>query len=108
MSLLASGVQTYLATFAKSFKEAQSYMGLLIIIPMMPGILASLYPISGQPWMYPIPILAQQVLSADVVAGKPTPWWAFAVAAGSALVLSVGLLILTTRLLQRERIIFTR
>ena len=108
MSLLASGVQTYLATFAKSFKEAQSYMGLLIIIPMLPGILASLYPMSGQPWMYPIPILAQQVLSADVVAGKPTPWWAFAVAAGSALVLSVGLLILTTRLLQRERIIFTR
>jgi sodium transport system permease protein len=108
MSLLASAVQTYLATFAKSFKEAQSYMGLLIIIPMLPGILASLYPLSGRPWMYPIPIVAQQVLSADVVAGKPTPWWAFIVAAGSALILSIALVQLTTRLLQRERIIFTR
>jgi sodium transport system permease protein len=108
MSLLASSVQMYLATFAKSFKEAQSYMGLLIIIPMLPGILASLYPMSGRPWMYPIPIIAQQVLTADALAARPTPWWAFVVAAASALILSLLLLQLTTRLLQRERIIFTR
>ena len=108
MSLLASSVQTYLATFAKSFKEAQSYMGLLIIIPMLPGILATLYPLSGKPWMYPIPIIAQQVLAADVVAAKPTPWWAFAVAAVSAFVLAILLMLMTTRLLQKERIIFTR
>jgi sodium transport system permease protein len=108
MSFLASAIQTYLATFAKSFKEAQSYMGLLIIVPMLPGFLASLYPMSGQPWMYPIPVIAQQVLAGDVIAARATPWWAFVVAAASALVLSLVLLQLTTRLLQRERIIFTR
>lgn len=108
MSFLASAVQIYLATFAKSFKEAQSYMGLLIIIPMLPGFLASLYPMSGQPWMYPLPVIAQQVLAGDVVAARATPWWAFVVAAGSALLLSLLLIQLTTQLLQRERIIFTR
>ena len=108
MSFLASAIQTYLATFAKSFKEAQSYMGLLIIVPMLPGFAASLYPMSGQAWMYPIPVIAQQVLAGDVVAARPTPWWAFVVAAASALVLSIVLIQLTTRLLQRERIIFTR
>ena len=108
MSFLASAIQTYLATFAKSFKEAQSYMGLLIIVPMLPGFAASLYPMSGQPWMYPIPVIAQQVLAGDVVAARATPWWAFAVAATTALVLSMILVQLTTRLLQRERIIFTR
>jgi sodium transport system permease protein len=108
MSFLASAVQTYLATFAKSFKEAQSYMGLLIIIPMLPGFLASLYPLSGQAWMYPIPVIAQQVLAGDVVAARPTPWWAFVVAALTAITLSVVLIQLTTQLLQRERIIFTR
>jgi sodium transport system permease protein len=108
MCFLASSVQTYLATFAKSFKEAQSYMGLLIVIPMLPGFLATLYPMSGKPWMYPIPIIAQQVLAGDVVAAKPTPWWAFVVAGASALILAFGLMLLTTRLLQRERIIFTR
>ena len=108
MSLLASAIQIYLATFAKSFKEAQSYMGLLIIVPMLPGFAASLYPMSGQSWMYPIPVIAQQVLAGDVVAARPTPWWAFVVAAASAIVLSLLLIQLTTALLQRERIIFTR
>jgi sodium transport system permease protein len=108
MSFLASSVQAYLATFAKSFKEAQSYMGLLIIVPMLPGFLATLYPMSGKPWMYPIPVIAQQVLAGDVVAAKPTPWWAFVVAAASAITLSVLLMLMTTNLLRRERIIFTR
>ena len=108
ITLLASGVQTYLATFAKSFKEAQSYMGLLIILPMLPGFAATLYPMTGRPWMYPIPVIAQQVLAGDVVAARDTPWWAFVVAAVSALILSLLLLVLTTRLMQKERIIFTR
>jgi sodium transport system permease protein len=108
MCFLASAIQTYLATFAKSFKEAQSYMGILIIIPMLPGFAASLYPMSGQAWMYPIPVIAQQVLAGDVVAARATPWWGFVVAAATALVLSVVLIQLTTQLLQRERIIFTR
>jgi sodium transport system permease protein len=108
MTLLASGVQIYLATFAKSFKEAQSYMGILIILPMLPGFAATLYPMTGQAWMYPIPVIAQQVLAGDVVAARDTPWWAFFVAAASALALSLVLLALTTKLMQKERIIFTR
>jgi hypothetical protein len=58
--------------------------------------------------MYPIPVIAQQVLAGDVVAARPTPWWAFVVAALTAITLSVVLIQLTTQLLQRERIIFTR
>ena len=98
----------YLGTFAKSFKEAQSYMGLLVMVPMLPGIIGSVYPLTGQPWMYPIPILAQHVLAADVVAAKPAPWWGFVLAAVAALTAAALLTALTTRLLQRERIIFTR
>jgi sodium transport system permease protein len=108
MCLLSSAIQMYLATFAKSFKEAQSYMGLLIIVPMLPGFAATLYPMSGQPWMYPIPVVAQQVLAGDVIAARDTPWWGFVVAAASAVLLSLLLVQLTTRLLQREQIIFTR
>jgi hypothetical protein len=58
--------------------------------------------------MYPLPILAQQVLAGDVVAARPTPWWGFLMAALSALVLSIVLVQLTTQLLKKERIIFTR
>ena len=108
MCLMSTGLQAYLATFARSFKEAQSYMGLLIMLPVIPGMLSSIYPISSQPWMYPIPILGQHVLATDVLGGKATPLWAFLVAGVAALVVAVGLLQLTTGLLQREKIIFSR
>jgi sodium transport system permease protein len=108
MSLLSTAFQTYLATFAKSFKEAQTYMGILILVPMLPGIITSVYPIATQIWMYPIPILGQHVLMSDVLGGKPTPWWAFVLGAGAALITALLLVQVTTRLLQREKIIFSR
>jgi sodium transport system permease protein len=108
MCLLSTGIQTYLATFAKSFKEAQSYMGILIMFPMLPGLLSSIYPLSSKPWMYPIPVLGQHVLAADVLGGKPTAWWAFVLAGGAAVLGGLVLLQMTTRMLRRERIIFSR
>ena len=40
LCLLSAAMQTYLATFARSFKEAQSYMGVLMMVPMLPGLLS--------------------------------------------------------------------
>ena len=108
MCLLSTGIQTYLATFARSFKEAQTYMGMLILFPMLPGLIGSVYPLDTQSWMYPVPVLGQHVLAADALGGKDTPVWAFLAAAGGAVVCSLVLLQLTTHLLQRERIIFNR
>ena len=88
MCLMSTGVQTYLATFARSFKEAQTYMGFLIMVPVLPGMLSALYPVSSKPWMYPIPLLGQHMLAADVLGGKPAPLWAFLVAGTAALVVT--------------------
>ena len=108
MCLLSTGVQTYLATFARSFKESQTYMGILILFPMLPGILSSVYPLDTKGWMYIVPILGQHVLAADALGAKDTPWWGFVAAATAALVVSLVLLRLTTGLLKREEIIFSR
>lgn len=108
MCLLSTAIQTYLSTFARSFKEAQTYMGYLIMVPMLPGLLSSVYPITSQPWMYPIPILGQHLLASDVLGGKSPAPVMFGLAALAALVTAMLLVRLTTRLLQRERIIFGR
>jgi sodium transport system permease protein len=108
LCLLSTSLQAYLATFARSFKEAQSYMGLLIMLPMIPGMVTTVYPITSQPWMYPIPLVGQHVLATDVLGGKPTPVWAFVAAGAAAVVVALGLVRLTTGLLRRERIIFSR
>jgi sodium transport system permease protein len=108
MCMLATGVQTYLSTFARSFKEAQSYMGFLMMVPMLPGMMATLYPMTNKPWMYPIPILGQHVLLADVLGGRsPAVMW-FVIAAAAALAGAALLVGLTRALFERERIIFSR
>jgi sodium transport system permease protein len=108
MCLMSTGVQTYLATFARSFKEAQTYMGFLIMVPVLPGMLSALYPVSSKPWMYPVPLLGQHMLAADVLGGKPAPLWAFLLAGAAALAVAMLTMRMTTAMLQRERIIFSR
>ena len=108
MALIAPAIQMYLASFAKSFKEAQSYMGYLILLPMIPGIAATFYPLGDRPWMAPIPILGQYALSTDIMGGKlPSPLYMIlgAVSAAGFAMLFVAL---TTRLFSKEKIIFGR
>jgi sodium transport system permease protein len=105
---LATSLQSYLSTFARSFKEAQSYMGFLIMVPMLPGMATIMYPIASQWWMFPIPILGQHVLLVDTLGGKNPNALMFVMAAASALLIAVVLVRLTTALLRRERIIFGR
>ena len=108
LCLVSSAIQTYLSTFARSFKEAQTYMGYLMMVPTLPGVLSSVYPITSQPWMYPVPILGQHVLASDVLGGKTPAPLMFALAAITAVATAAVLVQLTTRLLRRERIIFGR
>jgi sodium transport system permease protein len=104
----ATSLQAYIATMARSFKEAQSYMGVLILVPMLPGILSSVYALGDAPWMYAVPILGQHVLLAGVMAGRPQELWAFATAGIIAVAAAAILMRLTTALFRSERIIFAR
>jgi len=75
IGLLAPAMQIYLACFAKSFKEAQSYMSFLIIGGVLPGTIATFYPIGDKVWLKPIPILGQYAMSIDILGGKvPSAW----------------------------------
>jgi sodium transport system permease protein len=100
--------QMYLATFAKSFKEAQSYLSLLMMAQMLPGFLATMYPVTSKGWMYFVPWIGQQVMLTDVLGGKPPSASMFVASA----VLSIALALIAVRgmavLLHRERIIFGR
>jgi sodium transport system permease protein len=93
---------------AKSFKEAQTYMGILILAPMLVGVLGTLYPIDNQPWMYGVPLLGQYVLLTSVLGGYAPGPVAF-VAAGIVCVAGAAVLIrATVALLNSERIVFGR
>jgi sodium transport system permease protein len=106
--LLAPAIQTYASSFARSFKEAQSYMGLLIMLPTLPGMLATIYPLGDKAWLHPIPIIGQQVLSTAVLGGRAVPMLSFVLAAVTTIAVALVLVRMTTVLFKREAIIFSR
>jgi sodium transport system permease protein len=108
MCLFSASLQACIATMARSFKEAQSYMGVLILLPMLPGMISSVSTLGEAPWMYAVPVLGQHVLLEGVMGGRWPEPWAFA-AAALVSVMAAGILIrLTTTLFRSERIIFGR
>jgi sodium transport system permease protein len=108
LALIAPSIQMYLASFARSFKEAQSYMGYLIFIPMLPGMASAFYPLAGRPWLAPVPIIGQYALATDIIGGKPPSPFYFVVAALCTAGFALLFLSMTTRLFSKEKIIFGR
>ena len=108
MCLFSASLQAAVSTLARSFKEAQSYMGVLVLLPMLPGMISAVSTLGQDPWMYLVPVLGQHVLVMGVLGGRPEEAWAFIVA-GLIAVLSAALLIRTmTTLFKLERIVFGR
>jgi|TARA_B100001971_G_C18256100_1_gene582249 sodium transport system permease protein len=108
LAFMATGLQLLLGIFAKSFKDAQSYIGVLVLIPVLPGIIGTLYPIQGKAWMNLVPALGQHILLMDVVGGKAPAIWNFVVSGITALLVALVCVKLTAYLFRRERIIFSR
>ncbi len=93
VALLAAGLLTILSAFAKSFREAQSYMGLVMFVPMIPSFWIFINPTRTEEWMTFIPLLSQSVLILEMVRGEtPNLLWmgySFATTLAVALVLAV-------------------
>jgi sodium transport system permease protein len=108
LAFLLSAVVMFVSTFARSFKEAQGYIGMLVLLPMLPGVISNMYPLSNRHWLAPVPIVGQYALAADVLGGKPPSVTFYVLAGVSVLACAVLLVALTSRLLKRETIIFGR
>ena len=105
---LIVAIQMYVATFAKSFKEAQSYLSFLMMAQMVPGMMATMNTMSTKAWMYYVPWIGQQTLLTDVLGNKPISPVVFVVVGVINVTLAVVVLRATSGLLHREKIIFGR
>src|SRR4029434_3413205 len=96
LCLFTAALQAAVATLARSFKEAQTYMGVLILAPMLPGIISTLYPIGNAAYMYAIPMVGPYVLLTGVLGGRLPEATAFLASTGTCLLASVILIRITT------------
>jgi sodium transport system permease protein len=105
---LIVAIQMYVATFAKSFKEAQSYLSFLMMGQMIPGMMASMNATATKAWMYYVPWIGQQTLLSDILGNKPISPMVYVVVGLVNLALAVVAIRASAGLLHRERIIFGR
>jgi sodium transport system permease protein len=91
MVFLGAALLTWIASAAKSVKEAQSYTGVLVLLPMIPTLLLMISPVKNQLWMFAVPFLAQNQMLLKVIRSEaiaPEQWLVYLVAGfGLAVVL---------------------
>jgi sodium transport system permease protein len=108
VTLFSAGLQMLVATFARTFKEGQTYASLLAMVPMIPGLFFMFSPGKAAAWMMGVPILSQTVLMSELLRGDTPPLSWFALSALSAGLFAAACVSLTVRLLGSEKVIFGR
>ena len=68
--VFAAALHIALAMNAKSFKEAQSMLSLVVLVPMMPGLIVSMLELKTAEWMYMVPMLSNQTLLRELAKGQ--------------------------------------
>jgi sodium transport system permease protein len=102
--LLGATVLTALAAFARSHREAQGYLPLLIFLPMIPTLMLMVAPVKTRLWMLAVPFLGQNQLILRVLRGEPIGAVEWLVNLGAALLLVTGVWLVAARLYHREQL----
>jgi sodium transport system permease protein len=96
---------TIVSAFAKSYREAQTYIGLLITIPTMPLMFAGLLGLQAKLALMFVPFLSQHLLLTTVVRAEPIEPTFVVVSALSTLVYGAFLMWVAGRLYRREKLL---
>ena len=105
--VLAAAMLTTLAALAKSLREAQSYMGLVFMIPMIPSLIFMVNPMKPETWMMAIPMFSQNLLIGEFVRGETVSVLWLAISIGSTLLIGLGFAAVAANLFNRPRIVFS-
>ena len=108
LAMLASALQMLLATFARTFKEAQTYLSLVSLVPVAPALYLMFESKATELWMMCVPAMGQHAVITDILRGDgASPLFLGILWASSALycALTIGLLV---KLLGRETVVFGR
>ncbi len=100
--MVFAALQTIVAAYAKSYREAQTYLSLLMLLPMLPSIILMINPMKGELWMSAVPLLSQNVLIMALARGETVSLASFAMSFGATLALALGLVWVAVRIYHRE------
>lgn len=96
---------TFVASFTRSYREAQTYLTSVLLVPTLPIAFASIYSLRTQSSLMLIPSLSQHLLMTSVLKDEPIAIADFLVSAGSSLIFALILGWLVARHWRRETLL---
>jgi len=103
---LATATQLLISGITRSMKEAQTYLGLLPLIPGLAGMVLALAPVNARLLLAAIPSFGQIVLMGQLVRSELVSIGFIAITAIATLAATAALLYVCFRLYDREEILF--
>ena len=103
---LASAIQILVASFARTTKEAGTYLPFIALIPALPGIALAFYPVKATMWLMLIPTFGQQLLINQMMRLEPISAWHVIASVLATILIAAVFTWLAIILYKRERILF--
>lgn len=105
MALFGATLLFVVGSFTRSYREAQTWLGVVLAIPTMPILFASIANVRPSTVLMAIPSLSQHLLATNLVRGDPIEPLHIAVSVMTTLIGGALLLVLAVRLYSREKIL---
>lgn len=103
---LASAIQILVASFARTTKEAGTYLPFIALIPALPGMALAFFPVKATMWLMLIPTFGQQLLINQMMRLEPISAWHVIASVLATILVAAIFTWLAIILYKRERILF--
>ncbi|MDP6992953.1 MAG: ABC transporter permease [Woeseiaceae bacterium] len=101
-TLVGASLMTLVASFTKSFKEAQTWVSVVLLAPTMPILVVSILQVRPSTELMFIPSLSQHLLLVDLIRNEPINLLHVVVSVGGTLLFGTALTWICARLYRRE------
>lgn len=102
---LGAALMTLVATLTRTYREAQTYLGLVLLVPTLPLVFAGALGVRPTPALMAVPSLGQHFLIMGLLRNEPLPLGEVAISVGATLALGALLVGAAGRLYRREALL---
>ena len=103
--VLGAALLTVVASFARTYKEAQTYLTIVILVPTLPLIITQMLNLRPTTMLMLLPSFSQASLITRIIEGSALPWAHVAASVAATAVAAAALIWLAVALYRRERLL---
>jgi len=102
---LGASLMTIVAAYTRSYREAQTYLGLVLMVPTLPLVFAGMLGLRPTAWLMSVPSLSQHFLITSLLRDEAIPASFLAISVAVTLTLGLVLALFAGRLYRREALL---